>query len=118
MEIKNSTNEILSSKISAQKELLLSIISQLDTFNNKLDELIQAKNLEKNLNKISPKDRASLFWAANYGIYTNYYLYLYLNDKDPKLHEVDNEIKRLQLFRSKILEAEKEKKTKNRGKKG
>ena len=88
-------------------EILKSLDKELDKFDNKVDELINTKDLEDSIRKCPPKKRAEVYWTAAFGIYTNKYLELLLNEKDPELHPIKKEIKRLNDFRKKLLNADK-----------
>ena len=89
-------------------EILKSLDKELDKFDNKVDELINTKDLEDEIRKCPPKKRAEVYWTAAFGIYTNKYLELLLNEKDPELHTIKKEIKRLNDFRKKLLNADKD----------
>ena len=94
-------------EINNQLEILKSLDKELDKFDNKVDELINTKDLEDSIRKCPPKKRAEVYWTAAFGIYTNKYLELLLNEKDPELHPIKKEIKRLNDFRKKLLNADK-----------
>ena len=94
-------------EINNQKEILKSLDIELDKFDKKVDELIKTKDLEDSIRKCSPKKRAEVYWTAAFGIYTNKYLELLLNEKDPELHPIKKEIKRLNDFRKKLINADK-----------
>ena len=94
-------------EINNQKEILKSLDIELDKFDKKVDELIKTKDLEDSIRKCSPKKRAEVYWTAAFGIYTNKYLELLLNEKDPELHPIKKEIKRLNDFRKKLVNADK-----------
>ena len=95
-------------EINNQLEILKSLDKELDKFENKVDELINTKDLEDSLRKCPPKKRAEVYWTAAFGIYTNKYLELLLNEKDPELHPIKKEIQRLNDFRKKLINADKE----------
>lgn len=95
-------------EINNQLEILKSLDKELDKFDNKVDELINTKDLEDEIRKCPPKKRAEVYWTAAFGIYTNKYLELLLNEKDPELHPIKKEIKRLNDFRKKLLNADKD----------
>jgi methylthioribose-1-phosphate isomerase len=95
-------------EINNQLEILKSLDKELDKFDNKVDELINTKDLEDEIRKCPPKKRAEVYWTAAFGIYTNKYLELLLNEKDPQLHPIKKEIKRLNDFRKKLLNADKD----------
>ena len=63
--------------------------------------------MEKSLLKCPPKKRAEVYWTAAFGIYTNKYLELILDEKDPELHPIKKEMERLNLFRKKVVNADK-----------
>ena len=94
-------------EINNQMEILKSLDKELDNFDKKVDELIKTKDLEDSIRKCPPKKRAEVFWTAAFGIYTNKYLELLLNEKDPELHPIKKEIKRLNDFRKKLINADK-----------
>ena len=94
-------------EINNQKEILKSLDIELDKFDKKVDELIKTKDLEDSIRKCSPKKRAEVYWTAAFGIYTNKYLELLLNEKDPELHPIKKEIQRLNDFRKKLVNADK-----------
>ncbi len=94
-------------EINNQMEILKSLDKELDKFDKKVDELIKTKDLEDSIRKCPPKKRAEVFWTAAFGIYTNKYLELLLNEKDPELHPIKKEIKRLNDFRKKLINADK-----------
>ena len=94
-------------EINNQKEILKSLDIELDKFDKKVDELIKTKDLEDSIRKCPPKKRAEVFWTAAFGIYTNKYLELLLNEKDPELHPIKKEIKRLNDLRKKLINADK-----------
>ena len=97
-------------EINNQMEILKSLDLELDKYEQKVDELITTKDLEESLRKCSPKKRAEIYWTAAYGIYTNKYMELLLDEKDPELHPLYKEIQRLNTFRKKLIEADKESK--------
>ena len=72
-----------------------------------IKKLIETKDLEKSLLKCAPKKRAEVYWTAAFGIYTNKYLELLLDEKDPELHPIKKEMERLNLFRKKVVNADK-----------
>ena len=94
-------------EINNQMEILKSLDKELDKFDKKVDELIKTKDLEDSIRKCPPKKRAEVYWTAAFGIYTNKYLELLLNEKDPELHPIKKEIKRLNDFRKKLINADK-----------
>jgi len=94
-------------EINKQIEILKSLDKELDKYDKKIDELITTKDLEESLRKCPPKKRAEVYWTAAYGIYTNKYLELILNEKDPELHPIKKEIERLNLFRKKLIDSDK-----------
>ena len=94
--------------IKNQMEILKTLDEELDNYSQKVDELIITKDLEDLLNKCQPKKRAEVYWTAAYGIYTNKYLDLLLEEKDPELHPIKKEIERLNDFRKKLINADKE----------
>ena len=94
-------------EINNQLEILKSLDKELDKFENKVDELINTKDLEDSLRKCPPKKRAEVYWTAAFGIYTNKYLELILDEKDPELHPIKKEMERLNLFRKKVVNAKK-----------
>ena len=95
-------------EINNQMEILKELDKELDKYEQKLDELISNKDLEDSLRKCLPKKRAEVYWTAAFGIYTNKYLDLLLDEKDPQLHPIQNEIERLNNFRKKLVNADKE----------
>ena len=94
-------------EINNQIEILKSLDKELDKFDQKVDELITTKDLENSLRKCPPKKRAEVFWTAAFGIYTNKYLELLLDEKDPQLHPIQKEIQRLNEFRQKLVNSDK-----------
>ena len=82
-------------------------IPELDKYDKKVSELIDTKDLEKSLLKCPPKKRAEVYWTAAFGIYTNKYLELILDEKDPELHPIKKEMERLNNFRKKVVNADK-----------
>ena len=94
-------------EINNQIEILKSLDKELDKYDKKVDELIETKDLEKSLLKCPPKKRAEVYWTAAFGIYTNKYLELILDEKDPELHPIKKEMERLNLFRKKVVNADK-----------
>ena len=94
-------------EINNQMEILKSLDKELDKYDKKVDELIETKDLEKSLLKCPPKKRAEVYWTAAFGIYTNKYLELILDEKDPELHTIKKEMERLNLFRKKVVNADK-----------
>ena len=93
--------------IKNQMEILKNLDEELDKYSEKVDELIITKDLEDSLNKCQPKKRAEVYWSAAFGIYTNKYLDLLLEEKDPELHPIKKEIERLNDFRKKLVNADK-----------
>ena len=94
-------------EINNQMEILKDLDKELDKYEQKVDELISNKDLEDSLRKCPPKKRAEVYWTAAYGIYTNKYLELLLDEKDPELHPIQKEIERLNDFRKKLINADK-----------
>ena len=94
-------------EINKQMEILKSLDKELDKYDKKVDELIETKDLEKSILKCPPKKRAEIYWTAAFGIYTNKYLELILDEKDPELHPIKKEMERLNLFRKKVVNADK-----------
>ena len=94
-------------EIKNQMEILKSLDKELDKYDKKVDELIETKDLEKSLLNCPPKKRAEIYWTAAFGIYTNKYLELILDEKDPELHPIKKEMERLNLFRKKVVNADK-----------
>lgn len=92
-------------EIKNQMEVLKSLDNALDEYDQKIDELLNTKDLEESLRKCEPKKRAEVYWTASFGIYTNKYLELLLDEKDPELHPIKKEIERLNLFRRKLIDA-------------
>ena len=100
-------------EINNQMEILKSLDNALDNYDQKIDELLNTKDLEESLRKCEPKKRAEVYWTAAFGIYTNKYLELLLDEKDPELHPIKKEIERLNLFRKKLIDACKPKNEEN-----
>ena len=94
-------------EINNQMEILKSLDKELDKYDKKVNELIETKDLEKLLLNCPPKKRAEVYWTAAFGIYTNKYLELILDEKDPELHPIKKEMERLNLFRKKVVNADK-----------
>ena len=94
-------------EINNQLEILKSLDKELDKYDKKVSELIDTKDLEKSLLKCPPKKRAEVYWTAAFGIYTNKYLDLILDEKDPELHPITKEMERLNLFRKKVVNSDK-----------
>ena len=94
-------------EIKNQLEILKSLDKELDNYDKKVNELIETKDLEKSLLKCPPKKRAEVYWTAAFGIYTNKYLDLILDEKDPELHPIKKEMERLNLFRKKVVNSDK-----------
>ena len=94
-------------EIKNQLEILKSLDKELDKYDKKVNELIETKDLEKSLLNCPPKKRAEIFWTAAFGIYTNKYLDLILDEKDPELHPIKKEMERLNLFRKKVVNSDK-----------
>ena len=94
-------------EINNQMEILKALDKELDKYDKKVDELIETKDLEKSLLKCPPKKRAEIYWTAAFGIYTNKYIELILDEKDPELHPIKKEMERLNLFRKKVVNADK-----------
>ena len=92
-------------EIKNQMEILKSLDNALDNYDQKIDELLNTKDLEESLRKCEPRKRAEVYWTASFGIYTNKYLELLLDEKDPELHPIKKEIKRLNVFRKKLIDA-------------
>ena len=101
-------------EIKNQMNILNELDKELDKYDTKIDELINTKDLEEGLRNCPPKKRAEVYWTAAYGIYTNKYLEFLLEEKDPQLHPIKNEINRLNQFRKKLINAEKEKEEENK----
>ena len=95
-------------EINNQMEILKELDKELDKYDQKIDELVSNKDLEDSLRKCPPKKRAEVYWTAAFGIYTNKYLDLLLDEKDPQLHPIQKEIERLNIFRKKLVNADKE----------
>ena len=94
-------------EIQNQLEVLKALDKELDNYDKKVNELIETKDLEKSLLNCPPKKRAEIFWTAAFGIYTNKYLDLILDEKDPELHPIKKEMERLNLFRKKVVNSDK-----------
>ena len=94
-------------EINNQMEILKSLDKELDKYDKKVSELVDTKDLEKSLLKCPPKKRAEVYWTAAFGIYTNKYLELILDEKDPELHPIKKEMERLNIFRKKVVNADK-----------
>ena len=94
-------------EINNQLEILKSLDKELDKYDKKVSELIDTKDLEKSLLKCPPKKRAEVYWTAAFGIYTNKYLELILDEKDPELHPIKKEMERLNNFRKKVVNEDK-----------
>ena len=94
-------------EINNQLEILKSLDKELDKYDKKVSELVDTKDLEKSLLKCPPKKRAEVYWTAAFGIYTNKYLELILDEKDPELHPIKKEMERLNNFRKKVVNADK-----------
>ena len=94
-------------EINNQLEILKSLDKELDKYDKKVSELVDTKDLEKSLLKCPPKKRAEVYWTAAFGIYTNKYLELILDEKDPELHPIKKEMERLNIFRKKVVNADK-----------
>ena len=88
-----------------QFKTLKSLNSELDNLDKTLNELVKTEKISEKIEKCNPKTKAELNWVCSYGIYTNYYLHLILNEINPKEHDLINEIKRLQGFKEKINKA-------------
>ena len=88
-----------------QFKTLKSLNSELDNLDKTLNELVKTEKISEKIEKCNSKTKAELNWACSYGIYTNYYLHLILNEINPKEHDLINEIKRLQGFKEKINKA-------------
>ena len=94
------------SALNNQLEILKEIEKSIDECDNKLSELTSIEGIQDSLNtKIDPKSRADINWTCAYGVYTSYYMYLLLNETQPKNHKISDEIQRLQIFKQKINEA-------------
>ena len=93
-------------EIQNQLEVLKALDKELDNYDKKVNELIETKDLEKSLLNCPPKKRAEIFWTAAFGIYTNKYLDLILDEKDPELHPIKKEMERLNLFRKKVVNSD------------
>lgn len=97
---------INNSSLNNQLEVLKAIEHSIDECDSKLSELAEVEGIQDSLNtKIDPKSRADINWTCAYGVYTSYYMYLLLNETQPKNHKISDEIKRLQTFKQKINEA-------------
>ena len=94
-------------EINNQMKILKELDKELDKYDKKIDELISNKDLEDNLRQCPPKKRAEVYWTAAFGIYTNKYLDLLLEEKDPELHPIQKEIERLNDFRKKLVNSDK-----------
>ena len=94
-------------EIQNQLEVLKALDKELDNYDKKVNEIIETKDLEKSLLNCPPKKRAEIFWTAAFGIYTNKYLDLILDEKDPELHPIKKEMERLNLFRKKVVNSDK-----------
>lgn len=88
-----------------QLKILQSLNSQLDNLDKKLNQLVKTEKISEKIEECNAKTKAELNWVCSYGIYTNYYLHLILNEINPKEHDLINEIKRLQVFKEKINKA-------------
>ena len=96
-------------EIKNQMNILKELDKELDNYDSKIDELVNTKDLEESLRNCPPKKRAEVYWTAAFGIYTNKYLEFLLEEKDPQLHPIKKEIERLNQFRKKLINAEKDK---------
>ena len=94
-------------EIQNQLEVLKALDKELDNYDKKVNELIETKDLEKSLLNCPPKKRAEIFWTAAFGIYTNKYLDLILDEKDPELHPIKKEMERFNIFRKKVVNSDK-----------
>ena len=94
--------EIEDNELNEQLNMLKDLNKELDNFENKINECFEIKNISEKIEKCNAKTRANINWAASYGIYTNYYLYLMLSETNPIDHPLYNEIKRLQEYKEKI----------------
>ena len=97
--------EIDDNELNEQLNMLKELNKELDNYENKINECFEIKNISEKIEKCNAKTRANINWAASYGIYTNYYLYLMLNKTNPIDHPLFNEIKRLQEYKGKINRA-------------
>jgi len=94
--------EIDDNELNEQLNMLKELNKELDNYENKINECFEIKNISEKIEKCNAKTRANINWAASYGIYTNYYLYLMLSETNPIDHPLYNEIKRLQEYKEKI----------------
>ena len=96
-------------KVQDQLEVLKKIEKSIDLCQKRVNELIKTDKFQEKIEKnVEAKERAELNWALSYGVYTSYYLYLLLNERDPKTHEISGELRRLQDYKEKINKAVKE----------
>ncbi len=73
----------------------------LDNFNSFLDSF-DSIDYDKLMKDISPSERCELNWNYAYAQYTLYFLWLKVNNKDPKDHQIKDEIKRIQEYYGKL----------------
>ena len=97
--------EIDDNELNEQLNMLKELNKELDNYENKINECFEIKNISEKIEKCDAKTRANINWTASYGIYTNYYLYLMLNEINPKDHQLNKELIRLFEFQKKINNA-------------
>ena len=95
------SNDEFENQLNVLKELDL----ELKNLDKKVDELVQTEKISEKIHNCDSKTKAELNWACSYGIYTNYYLYLMLNEINPKDHQLNKELIRLFEFQKKINNA-------------
>jgi hypothetical protein len=95
------SNDELENQLNILKEL----DSELKNLDKKVNELVQTEKISEKIHNCDSKTKAELNWACSYGIYTNYYLYLMLNEINPKDHQLNKELIRLFEFQKKINNA-------------
>ena len=95
------SNDEFENQLNVLKELDL----ELKNLDKKVDELVQTEKISEKIHNCDSKTKAELNWACSYGIYTNYYLYLILNEVNPKDHQLNKELIRLFEFQKKINNA-------------
>lgn len=91
-------------------------LSQLNSLNLDLDEIDEHINKLINLkedyetlmNKLSAVERVELNWGLVYLEYTLYYIWLKVNNTDPKNHKIQLEMKRIQEYHTKMTKAKEE----------
>ena len=91
------SNDEFENQLNVLKELDL----ELKNLDKKVDELVQTEKISEKIHNCDSKTKAELHWACSYGIYTNYYLYLMLNEINPKDHQLNKELIRLFEFQKK-----------------